>query len=262
MVKPILNFTVDAGLGEDSCQLLTRKTCRHIPRIHSEEKYSVFRIHRLSSHFFADLLDSIIVDVASECHRVARLGLDSNLEEEDEELKLSAQARVRVADPSNSNEANGKYVVDIFGQSHPSVASEIFECMNCGRSIMAGRFAPHLEKCMGKTVQHLLYLLQNEMKDNIRLVVSEKYIGLSLFVSISYHEKCFFSAPPQGRKARLKVTRSSTAAAAQNNRYSRGGPVSTYSPYSNHSSNNSMNRLPNGTSNFAGEEHSNGTFEP
>ncbi|KAL1332534.1 hypothetical protein HN51_061320 [Arachis hypogaea] len=170
---------------------------------------------QLSSHFFADLLDSIIVDVASECHRVARLGLDSNLEEEDEELKLSAQARVKVADPSNSNEANGKYVVDIFGQSHPSVASEIFECMNCGRSIMAGRFAPHLEKCMGK-----------------------------------------------GRKARLKVTRSSTAAAAQNNRYSRGSPVSTYSPYSNHSSNNSMNRLPNGTSNFAGEEHSNGTFEP
>ena len=72
--------------------------------------------------------------------------------------------------------------------------------------------------------------------------------------------KCFFYAPPQGRKARLKVTRSSTAAAQ--NRYSRGSPVSTYSPYSNHSSNNSMNRLPNGTSNFAGEEHSNGTFEP
>ncbi|RVW57112.1 Ataxin-7-like protein 3 [Vitis vinifera] len=95
----------------------------------------------LSSHFFGDLLDSIIVDVASECHRIARLGLDRNLEEEEEELRLSAQARV----------------------------SEIFECMNCGRSIMAGRFAPHLEKCMGK-----------------------------------------------GRKARLKATRSSTAA---QNRY-------------------------------------------
>ncbi|KAG4989291.1 hypothetical protein JHK82_031621 [Glycine max] len=167
---------------------------------------------QLSSHFFLDLLDSIIVDVASECHRVARLGLDSNLEEEDEELKLSAQARVRVADPSNSNEANGKYVVDIFGQTHPPVANEIFDCMNCGRSIMAGRFAPHLEKCMGK-----------------------------------------------GRKARLKVTRSSTAA---QNRYSRGSPSpgSTYSPYSNYST-NSMNRLANGTSTFAGEEHSNGTLE-
>ncbi|XP_057431832.1 SAGA-associated factor 11 [Lotus japonicus] len=166
---------------------------------------------QLSSQFFSDLLDSIIVDVASECHRVARLGLDSNLEEEDEELKLSAQARVRVADPSNNNEANGKYLVDIFGQTHPPVADEIFECMNCGRSIMAGRFAPHLEKCMGK-----------------------------------------------GRKARLKVTRSSTAT---QKRYSRGIPASRYSSYSNHSS-NSINRSANGSSSFAGEGHSNGTSEP
>ncbi|KAJ0020984.1 hypothetical protein Pint_32501 [Pistacia integerrima] len=29
---------------------------------------------QLSSHFFGDLLDSIIVDVASECHRIARIG--------------------------------------------------------------------------------------------------------------------------------------------------------------------------------------------
>ncbi|XP_015874582.2 SAGA-associated factor 11 [Ziziphus jujuba] len=164
---------------------------------------------QLSSNFFGDLLDSIIVDVASECHRIARLGLDRNLEDEEEELRLSTQARVRVADPSNSSEANGRYVVDIFGQTHPSVASEVFECMNCNRSIMAGKFAPHLEKCMGK-----------------------------------------------GRKARLKVTRSSTAA---QNRHSRGSPASTYSPYSN-SSNTS--RLSNGTSSFAaGEEYSNGTFE-
>ncbi|KAH0750149.1 hypothetical protein KY290_029381 [Solanum tuberosum] len=105
---------------------------------------------QLSAHVFDELLDSIITDVASECHRVAKLGLDRNLEEEEEELRLSAQARATVADPSNSSETNGKYVVDIFGQTHPPVATEIFECMNCGRSIMAGRFAPHLEKCMGK----------------------------------------------------------------------------------------------------------------
>ncbi|KAJ7959846.1 SAGA-associated factor 11 [Quillaja saponaria] len=164
---------------------------------------------QISSHFFGDLLDSIIVDVASECHRIARLGLDRNMEEKEEELRLSAQARVRVADPSNSNEANSKYMVDIFGQTHPPVANEIFECMNCGRSIMAGRFAPHLEKCMGK-----------------------------------------------GRKARLKVTRSTTAA---QNRYLRSSPVSTFSPYSNSTS---MNRLGNGSSGVAGEEFPNGTFDP
>ncbi|OMP02453.1 SAGA complex, Sgf11 subunit [Corchorus olitorius] len=162
---------------------------------------------QLSSHFFSDLLDSIIVDVASECHRIAKLGLDRNLDDEEEELRLSAQARAMVADPSNSGETNNKYVVDIFGQTHPSVASEVFECMNCGRSIAAGRFAPHLEKCMGK-----------------------------------------------GRKARLKVTRSSTA----QNRYARGSPVSTYSPYSNPTS---TNRLSNGTPGVAGEEYSNGTYE-
>ncbi|XP_058198809.1 SAGA-associated factor 11 isoform X1 [Rhododendron vialii] len=163
---------------------------------------------QLSANVFSDLLDSIIVDVASECHRIARLGLDRNLEEEEEELRLSAQARARVADPSNSAETNSKYVVDIFGQTHPSVANEVFECMNCGRSVVAGRFAPHLEKCMGK-----------------------------------------------GRKARLKTTRSSTAA---QNRYSRGSPVSTYSPYS---TSTSMNRLSNGTPGVSGEEYSNGTLE-
>ncbi|XP_050109308.1 SAGA-associated factor 11-like [Malus sylvestris] len=163
---------------------------------------------QLSSHVFVDLLDSIIVDVASECHRIAKLGLDRKFEEEEEELRLSAQARVRVADPSNSGEADSKYVVDIFGQNHPSVASEVFECMNCGRPIVAGRFAPHLEKCMGK-----------------------------------------------GRKARLKVTRSSTAAQTRN---SRGSSASTYSTYSN---SNSTSRLSNGASGVSGEEYSNGTLE-
>ncbi|KAK4477969.1 hypothetical protein RD792_017234 [Penstemon davidsonii] len=105
---------------------------------------------QLSSDIFRDILDSIIVDVASESHRIARLGLDRNLDLEEEELRLSAEARARASDPSHSGEANGKYVVDIFGQSHPAIANEIFDCMNCGRSIMAGRFAPHLEKCMGK----------------------------------------------------------------------------------------------------------------
>ncbi|KAI0497351.1 hypothetical protein KFK09_020574 [Dendrobium nobile] len=103
---------------------------------------------QLCSQAFGDLLDSIVVDVASECHRIARLGLDRNLEEEEEELRLSAQARV--ADPSSSSDGNSKNMVDIFGQTHPAIASEIFDCMNCGRPIVAGRFAPHLEKCMGK----------------------------------------------------------------------------------------------------------------
>ncbi|KAH1066716.1 hypothetical protein J1N35_031703 [Gossypium stocksii] len=132
---------------------------------------------QLSLLIFGDLRDSIIVDVASESHRIAKLGLDPKLEEEEEEV--------------NFGETNNKSVVDIFGQSRPSVASEIFDCMNCGRSIAAGRFAPHSEKCMGKV-----------------------------------------------RKACRKVTRSSTA---MQNRYSRGSPFSTYSPFLNSTS---MNQLP------------------
>ncbi|KAG8373008.1 hypothetical protein BUALT_Bualt12G0126300 [Buddleja alternifolia] len=157
----------------------------------------------LLSEVFTDLLDCIIVDVASESHRIARLGLDRNIDEEEEELRLSIEARARASDPSHSGEPNGKYVVDIFGQTHPPIANEIFECMNCKRSIMAGRFAPHLEKCMGK-----------------------------------------------GRKARLKSTRSTTAAQS---RYSRGSPISNQSPYSNSTR--------NGSTGTAGHEYSNDTFE-
>ncbi|KAG2297439.1 hypothetical protein Bca52824_044108 [Brassica carinata] len=83
-----------------------------------------------SSHdqVFLDLVDSVIADVASECHRIARLGLDKDLEVVEEELRLSVEARAK---------------------SHPPVATEVFNCMNCGQ-IVAGRFAPHLERCMGK----------------------------------------------------------------------------------------------------------------
>lgn len=137
---------------------------------------------QLSSHFFCDLLDSIIVDVASECHRIAKLGLDANMDEEDEELKLSVQARARLADPSNSNEANGKYVVDIFGQTHPTVSNEIFDCMNCNRSIVAGKFAPHLEKCMGKVI---LFSFELNMV-NIFSILSPYYYEILLEVYINW----------------------------------------------------------------------------
>lgn len=110
------------------------------------------KFHKQVATVFADLLDSLIVDVASEAHRAARLGMDPRLNvDEEEEVRLSAQARSLVGDPSTSGlETSNKYAVDIFGQTHPAVATEVFECMNCGRNIMAGRFAPHLEKCMGK----------------------------------------------------------------------------------------------------------------
>jgi SAGA-associated factor 11 len=38
---------------------------------------------------------------------------------------------------------------DVFGQTHPPSAMEQITCMKCGRKVAAGRFAPHLEKCLG-----------------------------------------------------------------------------------------------------------------
>ncbi|KAJ4805048.1 SAGA-associated factor 11 [Rhynchospora pubera] len=102
-----------------------------------------------ASNCFDDLLNSIIADVASECHRIARLGLDRSLEAEEEELRLS-QPSDSTRGGAGGADGSSKHGVDIFGNSHPAVASETFECMNCGRPIVAGRFAPHLEKCMGK----------------------------------------------------------------------------------------------------------------
>lgn len=138
---------------------------------------------QLSSQVFEDLLDSIIVDVASECHRIARLGLDRNLEEEEEEFRLSAQARV--ADPSSSSDGNSKSMVDIFGQTHPAIAGEIFDCMNCGRPIVAGRFAPHLEKCMGKVGSFSLFCHWISMNLRYSSVQSTQYGYYSAYYASS-----------------------------------------------------------------------------
>jgi len=39
---------------------------------------------------------------------------------------------------------------DVWGQSHPQVATDSVHCSNCKRAVQAGRYAPHLEKCLGK----------------------------------------------------------------------------------------------------------------
>ena len=59
----------------------------------------------------------------------------------------------------------------------------------------------------------------------------------------------------QGRKARLKVTRSTTAA---QNRHTRSNPVSAHSPYSNSTP---VNQLLNGSPGVAADEFPNGIAE-
>ncbi|VAH18273.1 unnamed protein product [Triticum turgidum subsp. durum] len=106
---------------------------------------------------FEELLDFAVADVASECHRIARLGLDRSVDAEEEELRLWA-ARVAGDHPGAEDGATrgagggggNKGAPDVFGQTHPAIAADVVDCMNCGRPVVAGRFAPHLEKCMGK----------------------------------------------------------------------------------------------------------------
>lgn len=38
----------------------------------------------------------------------------------------------------------------MFGQTHPQVATDTVLCSSCKRNVQAGRYAPHLEKCLGK----------------------------------------------------------------------------------------------------------------
>jgi SAGA-associated factor 11 len=106
-----------------------------------------------------------VADVASECHRIARLGLDRSVDAEEEELRVWATRAAAGCDnhhPGGGGAAEEGVVwggskggVDVFGQTHPAIAADIIECMNCGRPVVAGRFAPHLEKCMGKVNQSL-----------------------------------------------------------------------------------------------------------
>eukprot|EP00850_Spirogloea_muscicola_P021156 SM000239S08061 [mRNA] locus=s239:57892:59138:+ [translate_table: standard] len=98
------------------------------------------------------------MDVAAEAHRAIRLGLDHRLhanadcEDEDSITFWGGQAARRAQDAQMgcSTEGGSKHAVDVFGQSHPSVATDTFQCLNCERLVTAGRYAPHLEKCMGK----------------------------------------------------------------------------------------------------------------
>ena len=77
--------------------------------------------------------------VAVEAHREARLGL------------APAPAPPPPAPPPRPLPPlpGARGPTDVFGQAHPPSAVEQIACMRCGRKVAAGRFAPHLEKCLG-----------------------------------------------------------------------------------------------------------------
>lgn len=117
--------------------------------------------------------------MASEAHRAARLGFDYRLRnEEEDEARACASARATLGDVDSAASENcGKYTVDVFELTHPTIAQEMFDCMNCGRPIVAGRFAPHLEKCMGKVSIWFLVIFCTSSERVQRNVNLDKYFG-------------------------------------------------------------------------------------
>eukprot|EP00775_Hariotina_reticulata_P004426 gene4426-4679_t len=90
---------------------------------------------------YADLLDEICLDVAVEAHRELHTGqLTPTL------APGSDQPRPQPLSPL----PGVKGPTDVFGQAHPGTAIDVVICMNCGRKAQAGKFAYHLEKCLGK----------------------------------------------------------------------------------------------------------------
>ncbi|KAK3810951.1 MAG: hypothetical protein J3Q66DRAFT_57466 [Benniella sp.] len=86
----------------------------------------------LSFEILGELLDEIILDVASEAHRDAKC--------------------MRSTCPICKTKCRN-YVVragqDIFGQNPQSNSTPSYDCVHCGRSFPPQRYAPHLEKCLG-----------------------------------------------------------------------------------------------------------------
>jgi hypothetical protein len=81
---------------------------------------------------YLELLDDIVLDIAFEMHRKLKLGL----------LCLNCD--------SVYSDVIHKSGCDIFGQTATEISSsDSFECVNCKRLVVASRYAPHLEKCMG-----------------------------------------------------------------------------------------------------------------
>lgn len=115
-----------------------------------EQMKRFFSNHDGAFEEFSDLLDSIIIDVASEEHRAAKLGFDRRYERGDHPVAFSELTidsfgvdTVGSSDPF----ANTTKKTDVFGSSDPGAGATV-ECPVCEKQMEAGIFAAHLEECM------------------------------------------------------------------------------------------------------------------
>lgn len=95
---------------------------------------------------YSDLLEYALRDVVVESQREHQgsEGVDCHNVIIADKTCSTAQAGVI----TSAQDARGG--LDVFGQYHPPIATDQVSCSNCGRKLGAGRYAPHLEKCLGK----------------------------------------------------------------------------------------------------------------
>jgi len=90
----------------------------------------------------------VLLDYALETHRATRLGFEPQQgagAQQQEEAASSAAFAAACAAP-----AAGRPALDAFGCAPPALPVDELPCPNCARTVAACRFAPHLEKCLGK----------------------------------------------------------------------------------------------------------------
>eukprot|EP00898_Chlorokybus_atmophyticus_P004510 jgi/Chlat1/505/Chrsp103S00987 len=109
---------------------------------------------RAAAHVLNTLIDSILLDIAIEHKRDIHAWGDGGAGEagSDSEEAVDIQRRRTDVEPRKreAETASGRGCPDVFGQWQPAVATDLVTCRGCGQKLAAGRFAPHLEKCMVK----------------------------------------------------------------------------------------------------------------
>ncbi|KAK9822739.1 hypothetical protein WJX74_002070 [Apatococcus lobatus] len=125
-------------------QALGEKRLEVLKQIHEQLENPVSLVTQTVAAYQA-ILDDLLLDVAQEVHREVKTGEDG-LEDVGEDP--SAVPTPPLPDLIQARIVKGG-VIDVFGQLIPPVPDDRVQCPVCESSVAAGRFAHHLEKCMG-----------------------------------------------------------------------------------------------------------------
>lgn len=107
---------------------------------------------------YGEVLDEVLLDIAQSVHRRCHTNTDPG-----NGPPPVDQAARAVATPQGTPVEHLGGLLDVFGHVHDSVATDQIPCMHCGRMVVAGRFAIHLEKCLGKGRQASRRALRRDM---------------------------------------------------------------------------------------------------